>query len=186
MTSIYDKKEDVFQVAIALAKEKGLSNLTIRDLAEVSGVSIGSVYNLFGTKEKLVMSLMEDYWIRSVETLKEENLDFEGNCIEKLENLYKSLGIVAMEFHKDFIKDIVGVNMSNEAISTFNKKYKKIMQDHIQLILLEDEDASKAFDDELTAEELSRYLVDRFLIMLREHEKDLGFTKVILKRLLNI
>lgn len=186
MSSVYDKKEKVFQIASDIAKEKGLSKLTIRDLAEKSDVAIGSIYNLFGTKEKLVMLLMQDYWIKSIDNVKLESLNKSGGAIEQLEYLYMSLKEVADSFHKDFIKDIVGVNMRNSSINEFTQQYKMDMLDHIKEIILSDESIQNEFDEEFTVDQFSKFILYHYFILLRENREDLGFFKLVLKKTLNV
>lgn len=186
MNSVRDKKEEVFQIALDIAREKGLSNLTIRDLADQSDIAIGSIYNLFGTKEQLVILLIKDYWLKSIENIKTNSLNKKGNFIEKVEYLYISLKEVADDFHKDFIKDIVGVNMSNEAINKFTKNYKLDMLNHIENMIIEDESIKDQFSGEFTTKEFSRFILYNYFILLRENQKDIGFLRISIKRMLSI
>ena len=117
MASIYDRREEIFQIAKDMAMEKGLFKLTVRDLAKEADISIGSVYNLFATKDNLILLLIEDYWDASIKTIMPHEKISNNGFIENLELLYKNLFIISSKFHRDFIKDMVGLDMNNRSAS---------------------------------------------------------------------
>lgn len=56
---IHSTKEKILEVARRLAVERGLDNLTIRDICKEAGVSVGAFYHHFSSKEKM----MEDSFL---------------------------------------------------------------------------------------------------------------------------
>ncbi|MBS0365160.1 MAG: TetR/AcrR family transcriptional regulator [Proteobacteria bacterium] len=55
-----DRKERIVAAARALIRETGDSGLSMRTLAERSGVSLATPYNLFGSKRAILLALLED------------------------------------------------------------------------------------------------------------------------------
>lgn len=61
------RREQVLKAAYQLATKRGLSALTIRDVAERAGLSSGLVLFHFGTKEQLLLELLE--WVLASTTI---------------------------------------------------------------------------------------------------------------------
>ncbi len=57
-----EKKEKILRVAISELSKKGLSNARIKDIAEKAGISYGSMYNYFSTKDDLVRTVIQKGW----------------------------------------------------------------------------------------------------------------------------
>lgn len=184
--SINDKKNEVFDIARDIAMKEGLSNLTIRRLARDSDISVGSIYNIFGTKDTLVMELIEDYWTRSLKMIMKDNALNNGDIIDRLEHLYKSFKSASNQFHDDWIKDMVGMNMSNPEILHRSNKYKSIMEDRIKELILSDKKLENIFDEDFNENGLAEFIFENLMILLRNQKEDLGFFKIVLKRLLEI
>ena len=57
---MFMKREEIFQVAKEIFLKKGYSGMNMREIAKLSGVSIGTLYNLFGSKENLSLMIMRE------------------------------------------------------------------------------------------------------------------------------
>lgn len=97
----YKKSKDTISNIISstrkLLEAKGYSNLTIRDICTEAGVSTGSFYTHFTSKEQLLATVFTDTRIgrKSLDPSTFSN----GNCKTRLEN---------------FVKQYAWMNMSNE------------------------------------------------------------------------
>jgi AcrR family transcriptional regulator len=60
------RREAIIAAAYAIAAERGLRGVTVRDVAERAGVSTGLVLFHFGTKDALVLELLE--WVLETTT----------------------------------------------------------------------------------------------------------------------
>ena len=54
-----DKREHILVVAEGLFGEKGFDGTSVRDIAQVAGVNLAMISYYFGSKEKLLESLIE-------------------------------------------------------------------------------------------------------------------------------
>lgn len=180
--SINDKRDGVFAIARKIAREEGLSQLTIRRLAVDSDISVGSIYNLFGTKDDLIMELIEDYWVSSIKKIMSDRKNTGHSFIDQIEYLYKSFKSTSSEFHDDWIKDMVGMNMANPNILEKSNKYKSIMEIRIEEIISEDETLEPIFNDEFNSKDMAEFIFENLMILLRNEQEDLGFFRLVLER----
>ncbi len=59
-----ERQADILAAAIAVVSEKGYHGTRIADIAERAGVAYGLVYHYFGSKEKILSSILENLWQR--------------------------------------------------------------------------------------------------------------------------
>ena len=65
MPKILDKpREGILAAAKSELAEKGVEGFNVRDVAKISGVSIGTIYNYFDNKFTLVNKVVEEDWNR--------------------------------------------------------------------------------------------------------------------------
>ncbi len=179
------RKEEVFEIAKNIAINEGLSKLTIRHLAEEANISIGTVYNLFGTKDKLILELIEYYWTDSLDNIIEESKTTHGDFVDRLNLLYISFKSVSEKFHKDWIKDVFNIHMANPDIVKMSSKYKKLIELQIEEFIKEDNSIKKQFNDRFTKDKFTDFIFENIMILLKKDSKDLGFFEIILRKILD-
>ena len=58
------RKQSLYKIikqnCINLIREKGYKQLNIRELAKTTGISTGTFYNFYNSKEDLILSIMEE------------------------------------------------------------------------------------------------------------------------------
>ncbi len=62
MNKVVTSKEEILRTSRALLKEQGWTALNIRTVAGACHVSVGSIYNYFGSKADLVSNTVESVW----------------------------------------------------------------------------------------------------------------------------
>lgn len=77
------KKTAIIQAALSLFGKQGFSDVSIKDIASLAGVSQVSIYNYFGNKEALVAECAKIIMQDTI-TLAEEILVSEGTFTDKL------------------------------------------------------------------------------------------------------
>ncbi|EAE9931156.1 TetR family transcriptional regulator [Listeria monocytogenes] len=77
------KKTAIIQAALSLFGKQGFSDVSIKDIASLAGVSKVSIYNYFGNKEALVAECAKIIMQDTI-TLAEEILVSEGTFTDKL------------------------------------------------------------------------------------------------------
>lgn len=125
------KKDAIVQAALKLFKEKGFVHVSIKDIAEESGVSSVSLYNYFGSKEGVVKEcanvLMQNTIRMATELLKQD--------IEFKDKLSRVLAICADQDYQllctpGAVEDQVLANLYSEST---NKIRMELIQEFIEL-----------------------------------------------------
>ena len=81
-----NKQEIIVDAALEVFRDKGYANTRMADVARRAGVSYGLVYHYFTSKEMLFNVIVEGWWSRLYQMLKDEGVSNTG-CREKLENI---------------------------------------------------------------------------------------------------
>lgn len=62
MNTVVTSKEQILEASRELIRREGWSAVNIRSVAAACGVSVGSIYNYFGSKAELVGETVESIW----------------------------------------------------------------------------------------------------------------------------
>lgn len=62
MNTIVTSRDDILRTSRELLHQQGWTALHIRDVAAACGVSVGSIYNYFGSKAELTGAVVESVW----------------------------------------------------------------------------------------------------------------------------
>jgi AcrR family transcriptional regulator len=176
-------RERIYQTSVELMEKKGLSNITVEEICKEAGVSVGSFYNCFKTKNDILNEIYEvadDYFLNIVAnelTTNSTNDKIVGFfCYYADYNVHRGL---------DFVKHLY--NTSN---TMFIKKGR-----HMQTVLrnIIDEGQKKGdIPSEMQPEEIVEYLfvAARGIIYdwcLHDGKYDLvEFTRSYLRRLVKV
>lgn len=90
-------KQKIIQESILLFDQKGFSNTSIQDIADVLNVTKGTFYYYFSSKEQLLMDIHLDY-IEDLLKRQEEIVQQEGSYREKLQDMVHLL-LADIEIH---------------------------------------------------------------------------------------
>ena len=71
-----NRKEEIIKVTLELASEKGLSNVSMAQIAEKMGIRKPSLYNHFHSKEEIIDTMYEFLRNKSKENLALANVDY--------------------------------------------------------------------------------------------------------------
>lgn len=62
MNTIVTSRQQLLDSAKQIAVEQGVSSISIRAVAQKSGVSVGALYHYFTSKSELVVAVIDDFW----------------------------------------------------------------------------------------------------------------------------
>lgn len=180
------RKEDVLLIAYNLVEKDGFDHLTMRRLAKEAGISIGSVYNLFESKDQLTMFVIQRYWTAAINNIVSESENDNRSFIKKLEYLYTQFQSVTKEFHQDWLQDLVKIQMSNPQVAEMSSYYKMALEKHIQQMIVDDSSLHAQLDQELTAQRLAAFIFDNMMLQLQQDAPTLGTLKIVLVKLFDL
>lgn len=82
-----DKREQILQAAEQLFADKGFDGTSVRDIAHEANVNLAMISYYFGSKEKLLESLIEQRFRISIDILEELSKDQSLTAWEKIDRL---------------------------------------------------------------------------------------------------
>ena len=97
-----DKREHILNVAEALFAEKGFDGTSVRDIAQQAGVNLAMISYYFGSKEKLLESLIEfraGYAYGILDELNKDETLSPWDKIDRLVDFYVDRVLGNMKFH---------------------------------------------------------------------------------------
>jgi AcrR family transcriptional regulator len=96
------KQQKIVETAIALFAEKGYANTSTKEIAVASGVSEGTIFRHYGTKENLLLSMILPFLQESIPSLAEELIrDVNPEQIDSFEGFLRALLTNRMAFIKN-------------------------------------------------------------------------------------
>ena len=97
-----DKREHILNVAEVLFAEKGFDGTSVRDIAQQAGVNLAMISYYFGSKEKLLESLIEfraGYAYGILDELNKDETLSPWDKIDRLVDFYVDRVLGNMKFH---------------------------------------------------------------------------------------
>jgi len=110
---MFMKKEEIFQVAKEIFLKKGYSGMNMREIAKLSGVSIGTLYNLFGSKENLSLIIMKENLDKFLKDLK-MNISGCGSVEEKVKIILAAVREFLILHEKSFKEIMISLIAKGE------------------------------------------------------------------------
>ncbi len=128
MTGQADTKEQLIQSAIDLFASKGFKGTSIRDLGKAVNVSISNIYHYFGSKEGLLLAILERSSKMILENLQQVS-DLNLNPLER----FKAILEIHIKLSEKFKKETKIFFMDEEHLSPqgleINKKTQRAILD---------------------------------------------------------
>jgi AcrR family transcriptional regulator len=115
------RKEQVIKAAKSCIVNQGISNLSMKKLAEEAGVSTGIIYHYFKNKEDVLLQVLKESFRRSHEKVL-ETVNPIKNPADKLTRHLENINAVPRD-NSDFY--VVLLNFLGEA--TYNQEIRKIV-----------------------------------------------------------
>jgi TetR/AcrR family transcriptional regulator, transcriptional repressor of bet genes len=119
------RKDQVTAATKRCILKKGLSNMSVKDIAEEAGLSTGIIYHYFKNKDDLLLQVLKDSFRKSEEQVRETVNPIE-NSNEKLSNYIDNLNRMPID-NPEFM--IIFMNYLGEA--KFNPNIQQIVKKFI-------------------------------------------------------
>lgn len=142
--------------------EAGFDRLNIRALVGRCGISTGTFYNTFGSKEALTVDILKADWdriLRDIDAVSSVKMPFR----EKLEQIYASVHAFFHSYKNVFLEML----LTNTPAPNSNAEIKRSFCDRMTRLLRSETD-SGTFRTPLDAERLSYIILQNFIYMSKE------------------
>lgn len=130
---VEDVRREILDNSLEILKENGYKEFNIRKVASVCGISVGTIYNYFPSKENILTQLMVNFWdsfINEIDKIMVLDCDF----YRKLEKVFIELDGYTKEFMDLYVNRIMlgsrkigkeSENKENEYMGIFAERIKK-------------------------------------------------------------
>ena len=112
---LHEPRENILAAAQTELREKGVRGFNIRDVAKLSGVAIGTIYNYYGDKYRLVVEVAKDLFRAKVDAAIESYPEGRG-LEEGIEAVYNTLQSFKKE-HEETLKNIFDGPVNGEELA---------------------------------------------------------------------
>lgn len=160
-----EKKERILNAAISEFAKKGFNAANINNIAKNAGVSIGSMYNYFASKEDLYLTLI-DYGYQLLESVIARIDLSEGTIFDKFEKLLRA----AQEYSRKYPEIIhIYIDISTEGLSHLSEKLSRKMESISALYYQSIIDAAKKDGIVLcnTDTKIASFCIDNIIMMVQ-------------------
>lgn len=127
------KKASIIDVAMTLFREKGFTNVSIKEIAAQAHVSQVSIYNYFGSKEALVTEcaniIIHDALLRASEILKKD-ISFEDKIKQALSLCTEEISYSVSEYFSE--RALADPAMVELLVENINRSKAKVYRDYIE------------------------------------------------------
>ncbi len=159
------KREKILNNAISEFAQKGFTSANINVIAKKAGISIGSMYNYFRSKEDLFLTIAE-YGYQILESVISEIDLVEGDIFDKIERLIRA----AQRYSKEYPEiNQIYLDMTSEGLSHLSEMLSKKMESITAKFYREFINESKeqgVIDPDLD-EYMVAYCLDNLLLLLQ-------------------
>jgi AcrR family transcriptional regulator len=139
----------IYKTAIEMMEEKGFQNLKVEEICKTAGVSIGSFYNCFKSKNDIlneVFRQIDEYFKNSViDELKS------GSSIDRIKIYFEIYADYNVDRGIEFVKQLYGVR--NNLFITKGRYLQAILRD-----IIEDGQEAGEITRSMTSDEIVEYL----------------------------
>jgi len=182
----YDLKKKILASAKGIASEQGISKINIRSVAEISGVSIGTVYNYYPKKDDLLVSVIEDFWSEALQKIDFKTLgdqSFYGN----IQEVYDILNAYFHTFKENWLNQIYLLNEQEKKLGR-KKQTEYFSKIYTTIIFLMDKDeniSDKVWQNGISKEKTAEFIFDNMVLMFKKDESNFEFFIAVLKKIMS-
>lgn len=180
---IENPKKLIFDSAKKILQEEGYGNLSIRKIAKMCDIAVGTIYNYYPNKKDIVIEMMSEYWddyFKVIEEITVSTDSFYG----KLEKIKNELGIFVKSFKEIWLK-VDFYTQPGYLESGLQREYvymDKLVR-KIQL-LLDDELAKNKKELQIGSYEMAKFITMNLITIIQMKSFDFKTFEAILRQLL--
>lgn len=173
-------REALLLAAREISDTKGPEAVNIREIAKMTGIASGTLYNYFSGKNDILLALTERYWCETLEKM--ENEICSGSFLLQLEEIY--------EYLKEQIRQSAGKMMGSlgEARADGRKRMQTMQNEMNALVVKyidQDEKIRKGlWSSTFTKEAFAAFVTMNLMTLLEMKEERAEFLIEIVRRTL--
>lgn len=160
-----EKRKKILDVAVKEFASKGFSSANINEISKNAGISIGSMYTYFASKEDLFLTVM-NYGYSLLEEALTDVATVEGDIFDKLEQMIRTAQYYSKK-HREMTQ--IYLDITSEGLAHLSRKLSRKMetitaQYSVNLIKESQEKGLVAKDID---EKVFTYCIDNIILLLQ-------------------
>ena len=182
MNTVVTSKEEILKASREFIRTQGWSALNIRSLATACGVSVGSIYNYFDSKAKLVESTVESVWFEIFH--RPENKDAFVDIQSCIAWIYGRMEYGHKQYPGFFTFHSLGFMQegASEGKRLMQRTWRHITEELCAVLKRDANVRPNAFTEQFTAEKLADVLFSLMLSALVRQDYDPSPVLEIIRR----
>lgn len=171
-------RDTLISLTRGIADTEGIDAISIRSIAQKAGITAGTVYNYFSSKDEILLSLTEEYW---KQTLFEMNTAITAKSFcEQLQEIFS--------FLRERIDRSGGKLMGSlgNAEAAGRERMAQIQTsleaDLIRLMEQDPDIRNDIWDETFTREQFARFIMMNIMVLLKARAPDCHFFIMIVQR----
>ena len=181
MKKIDVNKEDVLKIGVEMLTSGSVKNLTLRELSNKTGVSVGTLYNFFGDKEQLQREVLGYFWKTTMlqeGALHVADIDF----ISHIEHAYGLFLTNFQKIHGAMSKNTSKASSNCDILSAFPMMHiSKRIESWVEKLMDFHKDELKVVELRCTKAETVNFIVAVFMGSFIQGAESLGIAPKALR-----
>ena len=181
MNTVITSKDDILKSSRELIQQQGWAALNVRSVAMACGVSVGSIYNYFGSKAQLVSDTVESVW-HEIFHFSQEPTEFQDmlSCISWI---YERMEYGCKKYPGFFTLHSFSFDREKSDGKQLMYQTWKHIIDRLEAVLTQDPNVrANAFNEQFTVEKFSNVLFSLILSALFRQNYDPTVVLEIIQR----
>ena len=159
------KKRKILEKAFELFRENGYMDTKVEDITKALGISKGSFYTYFKTKEELLCELLES--MKNSEMERYSKVEIDENPKKTLENFIKERFKSILELLNNVDIGIMNSFTQNTNVGKFHEEMIKFFKDFIKENILLKYESNRRYDIEIISDfiilAINNYLIEKIV-----------------------
>ena len=159
------KKRKILEKAFELFRKNGYTDTKVEDITKALGISKGSFYTYFKTKEELLCELLES--MKNSEMERYSKVEIDENPKKTLENFIKERFKSFLELLNNVDIGVVRSFAQNTIAGKFHEEMTKFFKDFIKENILLKYESNRRYDIEIISDfiilTINNYLIEKIV-----------------------
>lgn len=159
------KKRKILEKAFELFRKNGYKDTKVEDITRKLGISKGSFYTYFKTKEELLYELLEN--VKKSEMERYSKVEIDENPKKTLENFIKERFKSFLELLNNVDIEVVRSFAQNTIAGKFHEEMTKFFKDFIKENILLKYESNRRYDIEIISDfiilAINNYLIEKIV-----------------------
>jgi len=185
-SDIKDTGGAILEAARKKAYSDGLFSINMREIAVECGISVGTIYNYYPTKNDLLLRVVGDYWDNAPDGF-EQLIGEEKPLIEKLNFIFDSLKTYHYGMPKAWLTQQAGPLMDGDISYGLVREWEyfsNVKRIVTRMLIADNHIPAAVWSGFITPEGMGDFITNNMRIILSRRQPDMKPLEEILRRVL--